>query len=421
MAQPSILVKSLLESTKETFYYHRNKVDQLKHRDYPFKCCIDLLLKLFDVDEAILNELEKIDLEVSKPRNSEQEKTFVEESIDKLQRHGQLLGVLNSLLVYFELGSRDFVQEGTAVPIENIIRKFDEKSAFILVPIFEYNYMYWDILRPLKKSLKNALPLEVVESIFSDMPGKYAVFGLPLSMKNNIILNAILSHELGHFLDETKELSQKVLRKVMLDERKVEALAKKMEKARLGEKEVKLTYFITPGTLRAQLMRIAATQISDWINELVSDDIAFHLFGPVFLHSMSSFLLTLVKLDEASSDHPPPRLRIKLLIEEFETMNYPAIILSAEGESEKRDAENFVKLSSELKDLIQNIKPEKPPEPEEVVMFHDLVMDAVQTVVPEIRKEVHELVKQLEYSPNEFKNEVFTLTKTLGAVVPRLK
>lgn len=240
-------------------------------------------------------------------------------------------------------------------------------------------------------------------------------------MKNNIILNAILSHELGHFLDETKELSQKVLRKVMLDERKVEALAKKMEKARLGEKEVKLTYFITPGTLRAQLMRIAATQISDWINELVSDDIAFHLFGPVFLHSMSSFLLTLVKLDEASSDHPPPRLRIKLLIEEFETMNYPAIILSAEGESEKRDAENFVKLSSELKDLIQNIKPEKPPEPEEVVMFHDLVMDAVQTVVPEIRKEVHELVKQLEYSPNEFKNEVFTLTKTLGAVVPRLK
>jgi hypothetical protein len=107
MAQPPILIRNLLDTTKEAFYYHRNKVDQLKHRDYPFKCCIDLLQKLFTVDEAILDKLEKINQELSKSRTADQEKTFVEESIDRLQRYGHLLGVLHSLLVYFELGSRE--------------------------------------------------------------------------------------------------------------------------------------------------------------------------------------------------------------------------------------------------------------------------------------------------------------------------
>jgi hypothetical protein len=418
MAQPSILITNLLDTTKELFYYHRKKVGQLQHRDYPFKCCTDLLQKLFTVDEAILDKLETINRQINNVRTADEEKTFVQESIDRLQRYGQLLGVLHSLLVYFELGSRDYIQEGTAVPVEKIIRKFDEQSAFILVPIFDYNYMYWDILRPLKKSLKNVLPSEEIERIFSSMRGKYAVFGLPLIMKNNIVLNAILSHELGHFLDETKGLSQKVLKKVVLDEERVDGLVRKMEKSRLGEKEVKLTYFITSGTLRARLIRIAATQVSDWITELVSDDIAFHLFGPIFLYSLSSFLITLVKLDEASSDHPPPRLRIQLLLEEFERMDYPKILVSAEDKTDRKDAEEFAKLSIELKSLIQNLKTEQPAEPDEIVMFQELVMDAVQKVVPEIRKEVRDLVTQVEYSPNKFKDDVFTLSKILGVIVP---
>jgi hypothetical protein len=413
MAQPSILIKCLLETTKEAFYYHRNKVDQLKHRDYPFSCCSKLLSKLLVIDEAILIELNKVDLEISKIRNNDQEKAFVEESVDRLQRYGQLLGVLNSMLVYFELGSREFVHEGTAVPIGTILRKFDTESSFILVPLFDYNYMYLDVFRPLKKSLKNALPQDYIDNLFSDMPGKYAVFGLPLSLKNNIILNAILSHELGHFLDETQELSKKVLKKVNLNEAKLEELAKKMEKSRMGDKDVK-----SPGTLRAQLLKIAARQIFDWINELVSDDIAFHLFGPVFLYSMSNFLLTLVKLDEASSDHPSPRLRIQLLLEEFDNMNYSATLCSIQEVSDKKDAEDFVKLSEELRKLLQNMKKDQTSESDEALMFQEIVTDAVKSVVTEIRTEVHQLVNEHEYKPIDFKNDVFALSKILGFVVP---
>lgn len=418
MAQPPILISSLLQSTKEAVYYHRSKVDQLKHRDYPFSCCGKLLQKLFSIDEAILTELDKIDLELPKARNAEQEITFLTETINKLQRYGQLLGVLHALLVYFELGSRDFIQEGTSVPIENLMSEFGDKAAFIVVPIFDYNYMYWDILKPLKKSLKNALSSTEIEKIFSDMPNKYAVFGLPLSTKNNIVLNALLAHEFGHFLDEVNGLSLQVLKKVELNENKIDALTKKMEKTRMGEKEVALTYFITPGTLRAQIYRIAATQISEWIMELVSDDIAFHLFGPIFLHSLSSFLLTLVKLDEASNDHPSPRLRINLLLEEFEAMEYPKTIINVKEPSDKKDAEDFIRLTSELKKLLEEVIPEKSSDPPEIVMFQELVIDAVNKVVPEIRKEVHSLVAKLEYNPNTFRDNVFTLSKILGVIVP---
>lgn len=418
MAQPPILIKDLLESTKEAVYYHRGKVDQLKHRDYPFKCCLDLLQKLFTVDEAILQELDKIDRELSKNRTNDQEIIFVTETIDKLQRYGQLLGVLHSLLVYFELGSRDFIQEGTSVPIENLMKEFGDETSFIIVPIFDYNYMYWDILKPLKKSLKNALPSAEIDKIFSNMPDKYAVFGLPLSTKNNIVLNALLAHELGHFLDETKELSLRILKKVELNEKKVDGLIKLMEKTRLGEKEVALTYFITSGTLRAQLIRVAATQIFNWITELVSDDIAFRLFGPIFLHSLSSFLLTIVKLDEASSDHPSPRLRINLLLEEFETMEYPKTIVDVIDPLDKKDAESFVKFTTEIKNLLADVKPEKSSEPPETVMFQELITDAVEKVVIEIRKEVYQLVAKLEYTPLKFKEDVFALSKSLGVVVP---
>lgn len=418
MAQPSILIQSLLDSTREAFYYHRVKVDQLKHRDYPFVCCIDFLQKLFKVDDAILKELDKIGQELCKTRSNDQEITFASETIDKLQRYGQLLGVLHSLLVYSELGSREFIQEGTVIPIENLMKEFGEKTAFIIVPIFEYNYMYWDIMKPLKKSLKNALSSTEIEQIFSNMPEKYAVFGLPLITKNDIVLNSLLAHELGHFLDETKKLSESVLKKVVLDDKKIEALMKRMEKTRLGEKEVALTYFITTETLRAQLIRVAATQISEWITELISDDIAFHLFGPIFLHSLSNFLITLIKLDEASSDHPPSRLRINLILEEFERMGYPKMVTEVIDSSDKNDVETFMELTTQLKNLLTNVKPEKSTEPQEAILFQEIVMDAVEKVVPEIRKEVHQLVAILEYTPLDFKNDVFALSKTLGYIVP---
>ena len=411
MAQPSLLIQDLLNSTREEYFYHSRRVDQLKHRDYPFPWCIALLDTLSEIDDAILRELDKLNKEILETPKSEQNVPFMKEDLDKIQRYGQLVGILHYVLTFFEIGSREYVPEGTVVSIENIIRKFDKFAAFVLVPIFEYNYTYLDLMKLLKKALQYALP--DVDKLFSNMPDKYAVFGFPLIMKKNVILNAILAHEVGHFIDEANNLSDKILQRVILDKKKIDRLAKIMEKARIGERrEVRLTYFISPETLRAQITKLAVSQISEWLKELVSDTIAFHLFGPVFLHSLSNFLLTLVKLDEASTDHPPPRMRIKLLLEEFNERGYPRIAKNVKDVDDKKIAEDFVGLSLELDKILETI------EPGEFTPFQELVMDSVEKVIPDLKKEVNSLTTAFEYRPEHFVRDVFQLSKRLDFVVP---
>lgn len=409
MAQPSVLIKNLLDTTREEYFYHSTRVKQLKHKDYQFPCCMELLDKLSEIDEAIMHELDKIET-LSQARKNDVDADSLKETLIKLQRYGQLIGILHYLLTFFELGSREYIQEGTAVPIKNLIKEFDKTASFVLVPIFEYNYVYLDLMRLLRRALSHALP--DFDNIFAGIPEKYAVFGFPLIMKRNIILNAILSHELGHFIDEATQLSDRILNKVALDKKKIDSIAKKMEKSRFGEREIALTYFITPETLRAQITKLAAKQISEWLKELISDDIAFHLFGPIFLHSLSSFLIILVELDEASSDHPPPRMRIKMLLEEFNAKEYPKNIAEVEGSDHSQKAREFIKLSSELDSLLESVPTSKLTE------FEELVMDAVEKAIPEIKREVDKITRPWTYKPEQFRDDVFRLSEQLGFVVP---
>jgi hypothetical protein len=253
---------------------------------------------------------------------------------------------------------------------------------------------------------------DTVDKLFSDVPTRYAVFGFPLIQKQNIIANTILAHEIGHFVDELAGLSDKVLSKVTLDKKKIDRIIRELEKRRIGErKEVSLTYFFSPNTLRVQITKLAVTQISQWIQELVSDAVAFHLFGPVFLHSLSAFLLSMVQIDDPESDHPPPRMRINLLIEEFKERKYIEV-LSSTPATNKNLADEFVNRSLELESLMKAITP--PPLNE----FQELVRDSVQNVISELKMEVNNYMTPFEYKPEQFKDEVFQLSERLDFVVP---
>jgi len=411
MAGSSLLIRNLLDTVKEEYFYHSKRVDQLKLGDYPFPWSSTLLTKLSEIDDAILRELDKLDKELQQTKKDPQTIALTKENLDAIQRYGQLVGVLHYVLTFFEIGHRQYLPEGTAVPIKNAIRLFDKSAAFVLVPIFEYNYIYLDLMKLLKTALQYALP--DIEKIFSDMPGRYAVFGFPLIQKQNIISNTMLAHEVGHFVDEVAGLSDKILKRVTLDKKRIERIVNQLEKARVGErKEVRLTYFISPDTLRAEITKLAVSQISQWLKELVSDAVAFHLFGPVFLHSLSNFLLSMVEIDEASSDHPPPRMRIKLLLEEFKEKKYAEILKGVKETDDKKMADDFVSLSLELESILGTIKPG------ELTEFQELVMDSVQNVIPELKKEVNNYVISFEYRPEQFRDEVFQLSRRLDFIVP---
>lgn len=403
MAQPSLLIKNLLNATREEYFYHRQRVNHLKHRDYPFQCCIDFLDKLSKVDVAVLAKLDEIEKDILVGDNASLKK-----SLDKIQRYGQLVGVLHYILNFFEMGNRENIPIGTLVSLNNIIEKIDKTSAFTLVPIFEYNYIYLDLMFTLKTSLRDALP--DLDTLFSGMPDKYAIFGFPLVMKNNVTLNVILAHEVGHFADDAAKLSERVLEHVILDKDKLEKFARRAEKVKFGERQdIKLTYFISPETLRADIIKLAVKQISDWLKELVADLLAFHCFGPVYLHSLSDFLLIMVKLDEGAGDHPPPRVRIKLLLEEFEEKGYPESLGKIKNQ---KGLEEYLGYFSDLKKAMDEI-PQAP-----INEFQELVIDAVQKVIPSLKMEVNEFTRTIQYTPKDFIETVFKLSECIDLIVP---
>lgn len=404
MAQPSLLIQNLLNATREEYFYHSNRVDQIRHNDYPFQCCLQFLDKLIKIDEEVLQELDRIEKEVIDNPNYS-----LKESIEKIQRYGQLVGVLHYVLTFFEIGNREYIPIGTLVSLKNLIRKVDAVSAFTLIPIFDYNYIYLDLMVMLKRAARDALP-DKIDEIFSGMPEKYAVFGFPLVMKNNVILNVILAHEVGHFMDDSAKISERILEHVSIDQKKIEKFAKRLEKVKFGERQdIQLTYFISPDTLRADIMKMAATHISDWLKELVADILAFHCFGPAYLQSVSDFLMIMVKIDEASGDHPSPRFRIKLLLEEFKDKGFAKI---SENKSVNEQLRKYIGFFSELNDAIDDLPQTTSDE------FQEIVIDSVKKVIPTLKKEVTNFTSGLIYTPREFKADVTELSKHLDLIVP---
>jgi len=409
MAQPSLLIQNLINSTREQFFYHSRRVAELKQKEYPFDACEDMLNTLYKIDDEILKELDKLEKELSKSDISK--KAVLKQNLEKIRGYGQLVEILHYPLTFFEMGSREHIPEGNVVLIDNVVKKFDKNAVFVLVPIHYYNYTYLDLMKPLKKALRHTLPN--IDELLSDSPEKYAVFGFPLIQKENSILNSILAHEVGHFVDEMKKISDRLMGKVILDPKLLDKIAKRLESSFVGRtKEIKLTYFVTPEELRATITSFAAARISEWLKELVADAIAFHLIGPVFLFSLTGFLVTMIDIDEATGDHPPPRMRISLLLDQFEKLDYPRLIKNVEDTKHREVAKKFITLVQSIPQLLESVEQGERDD------ISELVLTSVEKIIPELLKEVSKQVTIDQYLPKEFKIEVFKLVELLDFVIP---
>ncbi len=405
MAKPSLLILNLINTTKEQFFYHDIRVKQLQEKEFPFPACNKMLDLLSIIDDEILRELDNLEKEQIE---GEIKTGKIKQDIDKVKAYGNLVEILHYILTFFEIGNREYVPEGSVVLINNIVKKFDVNVEFILVPIYKYNYIYLDLMKPIKKSLR----LPTFDKIFEGFPAKYPVFGFPLIQKENTILNSMLAHEVGHYIDEVKNMSDRLMDKVSLDLKAVGKLAKKVKSV-----EISLTYFITPEELTTRITKLAASQIREWLKELVADAIAFQLIGPIYFFSLVNFLITLSEIDETSGSHPPPRMRIKILMDEFERLNYTNIIKETKNEEHSKLSDDLISIIQDIKYMQETVE---QPKAEDAIdtLFSELVMDAVKKVIPELQKEVNKNIGSNRYEPKEFQEDVFKLLRFLDFVVP---
>lgn len=409
MAQPFLLIKNLITATTEEFFYHNMRVSQLQQKEYPFPICVDMLDLLSKIDNEIIAKLATFETELSSV-NAKNEADFAQ-YIDRIRRYGHLLGILHYLLTFFEMGSREYITEGSVVLINSIVKKFNPNAVFVLVPIHEHNYTYLDLMKPLRKALSYTLPN--IDEMLSGYPEKFSVFGFPLIQKENSSLNSILAHEVGHYIDEDHKISEKLMSKVILDPKILDKIAKKAESSVIrGKKEIKLTYFITPEELKAAITKMAASQISEWLKELVADAVAFYLVGPVYLFSLTCFLITVIEIDEAAGDHPPPRMRVRLLLDLFEDLNYLSYLKDIKDGNNIEIANKFISLVQSIRKSLDSV------EQREYEDFPELVMNSVLGIIPEVQREVKKQIAHTQYKPEEFRSEVFKLIQLLDLVIP---
>lgn len=410
MAEKSTLIQGFIHTIEETIFYHKERLSQLQFKDYPFEASKDFIGVMSRIHEELLKVLDSLELEVlEKARKGE---TIPEEVLIRTKRYGQLVGVLHSILQILEMGSREYISQGSVVLMESITKHFGSNSRFILLPLYEYNFTYQDLTQPLKMMLKDVLP--DIEEITSPFAKKFAVIGFPLVQKENILLNSLIAHEVGHFVNEEKQIVEGLMNKVKIDVKKVEEIAKEWSRWPGEGGEIELTKFIELTTIKAGVHKMATIWVSNWLKELVSDVLAFHLFGPAYLFALTDFLLTLTGVDEESSDYPPPRTRINLLLNEFNKMGYPATLrrIKTKDKKMKKVAAQFVDTAEAIGGFLSEI------EEEEKEKFSILIHDSVTNVISQLRKTIHNVVGTNEYTPQRFAKEVFSLILPLASFVP---
>jgi hypothetical protein len=410
MVKKSALVQTFIDTVKETVFYNIERLSQLRYRDYPFKASEDFVGVLSKIHEGLLAILGALELEVSE--KAEKDEPIPEDVLIRIKRCGQLVGVLHSVLKVLEMGNREYISQGSVVLMESITKQFGSDSRFILLPMYEYNFTYQDLIQPLKTMLKDVLPH--IEEILSPFAKKFAVIGFPLVQRENILLNSLLAHEVGHSINEENLIVENLMGKVSIDIKKVDEITKEWSRWPGEKTEVTLTSFIEFAALKAEVHKMATRWISNWLKELVSDVLAFHLVGPAYLFALTNFLLTLTGVDGESSDYPPPRMRIKLMLDEFDEMGYPKTLRSIKTEDNtiKEIAIKFLKIAEDTNVFLSEI------EEEEKDKFAILIHDSVTRVIPELRKTINDIIGPNEYTPREFSKDVFPLILSLDSFVP---
>jgi len=401
MADSGSLIYSLFSTVKEAFSYHEKRLKELQFKDYPFSESDELVQLLLQIDKQILKRLDSIEKSVLK-------KGKVQEPVDQVMVRITRLGLLaykfHAIFQILETGSREYIPQGCVVLIRDVAINFP-KSKFILLPLYRYNYSYQELMKPLKEALKDVLP--DVEKKLDKFAENFAIIGFPLMQKENVILNALLAHELGHFIDSQEEISQKLLNRISIDPKAIEKIAKSLASHKLKPKKglATLDLFFSYEMIKASIVDLTSKTIEKWLGELVADLIAFRMVGPVFLFALKNLLLTMKGIDDLSKEYPSPRMRITLLMEEFQKMKY-------KPQLRKHDTgKKFIAAIDRLKQQLQDMEESKKDEVE------NLVFKSISKVIPNLRKDVRKATKQVDFVPKEFCSEVFRLVEILDSFV----
>jgi hypothetical protein len=168
----------------------------------------------------------------------------------------------------------------------------------IIYPQWAYNASYIDAMRFLREWADVISP-EVGQGIFQGAPQHFVVISFPAIEERNILRQAVLAHEMGHFVDETKGVSAKILKGKVF-----------------GSDDFSSFLSSDSPAAKRTVLQLATRMVDNWIRELTADAIGVCLLGPAHAFSFEEVVRLPVRPGppRATLTHPPYSLRIKHMV-----------------------------------------------------------------------------------------------------------
>lgn len=314
----------------------RGLVEDLSRRDYPSGSPLILNEIVGRVLARLFDQLPRISSEIGTRSN--------QDILGDLQaiNHaaitlGRLLEAVNSARVTKPISS---VIEALDVTAERI----STGTRTLIYPQWNYNATYVDVMEFLRGWAALISPI-VDEGIFQGLPRHFLRITYPAVEEKNILRQAILSHELGHFTDTSRKLSEGLMTEKLFD-------------PDLGNRLISAA----TSSNASAAVSLALDTIENWVRELVADSIGAAILGPAYLMAFDD----VVRMPHnpaargSSTSHPPHALRVRLMAKLVEDMHIRELQSRRKRLSMNRHQRSAF---DKLVDVIQSFQQSSVPSP----------------------------------------------------------
>ncbi|HLJ25967.1 MAG TPA: hypothetical protein VKY85_04600 [Candidatus Angelobacter sp.] len=275
------------------------EVGRIKNRPYSSPASKDILEFVQEAATAIrsLLESEKTVADASPLMPAELEV--------RLHRTIKVIPYLHTLIGFIE-GSEIPKSPGQLIqPLRRYVRSVIMNSDIVVSSKPELNYSIREVVASIRKAFSETPP--PLSQSCAKLPDFLFLVNIPAIESEQILIHAILSHELGHALYNKHDLEKRLLPAIKIRDKMIRHLVNVIT---TGETESSPMSEIW---LRQYVTDQVTERVSRWVTELSSDMIGIQLFGPALYFASTTLLSSFSHIDRCSSSHPPPRLRIKLM------------------------------------------------------------------------------------------------------------
>jgi hypothetical protein len=268
------------------------------------------------ITEGCIKKVHKLSKELLKEKIEIKEQKNIENTTRNIVL---TINVLHTFLRYIDATRLSRNPTGMIRPWELLTRRYIKDVNIIIRPQWKYNYSYYNMITILK-SINHIIRDEETALLLEKEGLYFPILSFAGLERDNVLLHVVLAHEIGHFIDQTKDISS--IKKYEDDISKIFKMETILEKLktyyglslRIADEEDKLKGIIRDDqenvtkqhTVISEAQIELLAKIVKWLEEITADIIAVRVIGPSFIFALYQTQLAQVSKMGPVGDYPPP-------------------------------------------------------------------------------------------------------------------